>query len=102
MLAHSFDRFYVFTKFILPFINDLNLSPIDFDAKCSYLNEDLSRYQNEKQYISNLKIYCEKIVPFIDFYKKQISTYNHTAHTVMNEISLTLPNFPKDRKKREV
>ena len=26
MLAHSFDRFYVVTKFILPSIGDLNFS----------------------------------------------------------------------------
>ena len=40
MLAHSFNRFYVVIKFILPSVNDLNFSPIDFSAKCSYLNED--------------------------------------------------------------
>ena len=28
MLAHSFDRFYVVTKFILPTLDDLKLSPI--------------------------------------------------------------------------
>ena len=54
MSAYSFDRFYVVTKFILPSVNDLNFSPIDFDGKCSYLNEDLHRYQNAKQYISIL------------------------------------------------
>ena len=62
MLGHSFDRFYVVTKFILPSVNDLNFLPIDFDANCSYLNEDLRSHQNAKQYLSNLKIYCEKIV----------------------------------------
>ena len=31
MLAHSFDRFYVVTKFILPPIKDLNFMPIDLD-----------------------------------------------------------------------
>ena len=28
MLAHSFDRFYVITKFVLPTLDDLKLSPI--------------------------------------------------------------------------
>ena len=37
MLAHSFDRFYVATKFILPPVNNLKFSPIDFDEKCKYL-----------------------------------------------------------------
>ena len=31
MLAHSFDRFYVVTKFILPTLDDLELSPIKYD-----------------------------------------------------------------------
>ena len=38
MLTHSFDIFYVVTKFILPTFNDLNFAPIDFDEKCEYLN----------------------------------------------------------------
>ena len=46
MLAHSFDRFYVITKFILPSVNDLKFSPIDFDSEFSILNADLSRHQN--------------------------------------------------------
>ena len=48
----------------------------------------------------SLKIYCEKIVPFIDFYNKQIFSYNHTAHNILNEISLMLPHFQKDRKEK--
>ena len=39
MLAHSFDRFYVVTKFILPMIDDLKLSPINYDKCCKYLND---------------------------------------------------------------
>ena len=31
MLAHSFDRFYVVTKFMLPTIGDLKFSKLDFD-----------------------------------------------------------------------
>ena len=72
MLAHSFDRFYVVMKFILPSVDDLKFPPIDLDSECSYLKVDLSRHQNTKQYLSNLKLFCEKIVQFIDFYKKQI------------------------------
>ena len=37
MLAHSFDRFYVVTKFILPTLDDLKLSPIKYDKECNYL-----------------------------------------------------------------
>ena len=48
--------------------------------------------------MSNLKVYCRKIVPFICFYKEQISSYNHTAHNILtNEISLILPHFLKSK-----
>ena len=35
ILAHSFDRFYVVTKFILPSIGDLNFSTINYDNSCA-------------------------------------------------------------------
>ena len=38
MLAHSFDRFYVVTKFILPSIADLNFSKLNYDSTCAYLD----------------------------------------------------------------
>ena len=47
MLAHSFDRFYVVTKFILPTLDDLKLSPIIYDKNCKCL-QDLDDQDNEK------------------------------------------------------
>ena len=38
MLAHSFDKFYVVTKFILPSIGDLNFSKLNYDNTCAYLD----------------------------------------------------------------
>ena len=32
MIAHSFNRFYVVTKFILLTMDDLKLSPINYDG----------------------------------------------------------------------
>ena len=37
MLTHSFDRFYVVTKLILPTLDDLKLLPINYDKDCKYL-----------------------------------------------------------------
>ena len=31
MLRHSFDRFYVVTKFMLPMIGDLKFSKLNYD-----------------------------------------------------------------------
>ena len=99
VLSHSFDRFYEVTKFIWPNVNDLKFFPIDFGSECSYLNVDLRRHQYATQYLPNIKIFCAKIVPFNDYYKKQIDYYNKTVHDILTkEIPLILPNFPKNRK----
>ena len=39
MLAHTFDRFYIVTRFILSTINDLKFLTINFDETCNYLQE---------------------------------------------------------------
>ena len=39
MLAHSFSRFYVVTKFILPSVRDLNFSKLNYDNSCAYLDD---------------------------------------------------------------
>ena len=47
MLTHSFDRFYVVTKFILPLIGDLKFSNLNYDNTCAYL--DGKNAQNNKK-----------------------------------------------------
>ena len=37
MLVHSFDKCYVVTKFILPTLDDLKLSPNRYDKECKYI-----------------------------------------------------------------
>ena len=101
MLVHSFDRFYVVTKSILLSVNDLKFSLIDFDEKCNYLNDNIVHVHNSKEYISNLKVYCKKIVPVVHFIRIKKSSYNCTVHRIlMNEISLILQNFPKARQEK--
>ena len=55
MLAHSFDRFYVITKFILPTLDDLKLSPIRNDTDSTYIC-NLGN-QDSEQIKQNRKIY---------------------------------------------
>ena len=38
MLMHSFDRFYVVTKFMLPLLGDLKFSDLNYDNTCAYLD----------------------------------------------------------------
>ena len=35
MLAHSFDRFYIVTKFMLPSMEDIKFSKLHFDHTCT-------------------------------------------------------------------
>ena len=95
MLAHSFDRFYVVTKFILPTMNDLKLLEIRYYKECKYLN-DLDDNDNKQK---DLITYCAKLRPCMAFYKMQINACNRTAHHILkNEVTLNLPKFPKGRK----
>ena len=94
MLSHSFDRFYMVAKFELPRVEDLKHTMIEFDSKCTYL----ARNDTQKNsYFPKLLVYCLKIVPYVEFYKKQIEYCNHMAYELfMNEIGL-IPTFPKEK-----
>ena len=93
MLSHSFDRFYVVTKFILPTIKDLKFSPIDFDSECDYLNVDLD---TQIHYLPNIKNVCMKIVLFVNFNKKQIDSYNKTVLDILTKNSFDTSQFSKE------
>ena len=69
MLAHSFDRFYVVTKFEMPKIEDFKLTTFTFDLTCSYLISD-------KTFMQKYLKHCQRIVPYVRFYQKQIEYYN--------------------------
>ena len=101
MSAHPFGRFYAVIKFVLPTMEDLKFSLIKSDSTCNYLDANVDRDLFPTQSILTFKNYSRKITSFIDFYQK-VSSYYHTAHEIlMKEISLILPNFPKDRKEKK-
>ena len=90
MLAHSFDRFYVITKFVLPTLDDLKLSPIRYDKECNYLRKlDDQDDDQIKENIRDLIFYCSKVGPFMALYKMQITSHNLTAHSIFKELKLT-------------
>ena len=105
MLAHSFERFYVVTKFILPNLDDLKLSTIGYDRECKYF-QDLDDQNDEiiKQNIKDVLLYCNKLRPFMTFYKKKIKACNTTAHHILkNEVHLILSKFyTEQRNKRGI
>ena len=93
MLTHSFDRFYVVTKYKIPKVEQLQFTAFGFDLMCSYLNISKSPLL---RYIKH----CRRIAPYVKFYKQQIDYYNQTAYNLLqNDIGLILPSF-NNRKKR--
>ena len=60
MLSHSFDRFYIVTKFELPKTEDLRLITFKFDFECSYANNA----NTNTNYVKLLK-YCMKITLYV-------------------------------------
>ena len=100
MVAHSFNRFYVVTKFIFRTMDDLRLSPINYEWECRYL-ENLHDNDNKeiKTCIKDLLTYCIKLRPYMAFYKMQINVCNKTAHHILkNKVDLILPKFSEGRK----
>ena len=62
MLAHSFNRSYVVTKFIFPTIEDLKFLTLNFDSNCEYLKKtDKEHTAEAKQHILDLTTYCRKL-----------------------------------------
>ena len=100
MCLHSFDRFYVVAKFILPMINDIQTSPIISDIECNYLNIQL-----DKDILAVIIYLISKflfiIIPFIYYYKKQVDYFNQMVyHILTKEIPLILLAFKKIKKEK--
>ena len=102
MLHHSFDKFYVVTKFILPMLDDLKWSLIEFDKDCKYIRKlDDQNDENIKWDIRGLLLYCAKLRPYMAFYEMQINSHNITAHHMLkNEVDLILQKFYEKQKSK--
>ena len=102
MLAHSFDRFYVITKFVLTMLDDLKLYPIKYDKDCQYLrNLDNENDDRIKQNIKDPLFYCAKLRPYMALYKMQNTAYNLTAQKILkNEVDLILLKFQIQRRNK--
>ena len=95
MLSHSFDRFYIVTKFELPKMTDLKFTTFGFDFKCSYVNHTSTSNTD----YARLMNYCMKIAPYARLYQRQVQYYNRTAFaTLANDIGKILPQFPTNQR----
>ena len=82
IISHSFDRFYVVTKFELPKVQDLQFTTILHDKNCEHLEDAKKIGGRTLGLIDEIKTYCIKIAPYIEYYKnkqnittKQLLTY---------------------------
>ena len=99
MVTHSFDRFYVVTKSMLPSIEDLKFSNLNYDNTCAYTDNKNAQNTETRKYMLDLRTFCKKIEPFVIYYKRLITSYNHTVHNILeNEINLILPQIPGKQK----
>ena len=98
MLAHSFDRFYIVTKFMLPSMGDIKFSKLNFDHTCAYMNKEYAPNTDSRKYLSELKTYCNKIKPFVFHYNNLIKSYNTTIYNIMeNKIKPLLPQISRQK-----
>ena len=61
MLVHSSDRFYMITKFMLPSIEDIKFSKLNYDSTCAYVQEKNRHTAEDKKYILDFLAYYRKI-----------------------------------------
>ena len=73
MLAHSFDWFYVVTKFMLSMIGELKFSNLNFDDTCAYPEKKFAHNTESRRYMLELKAFCNKVRPFVTYYDKLIN-----------------------------
>ena len=98
MLAHSFDRFYIVTKFMLPSMGDIKFSKLNFDHTCTYMNKEYAPNTDSRKYLTELKTYCNKIKPFVTHYINLIKSYNTTIYNILeNEIRPLLPQVSRQK-----
>ena len=96
MLVHSFDRFYIVTKFMLPSIENIKFSVLKYDNTCAYMNKEYAPNIDSRKYLTELKTYCNKIRHFVSYYRKLINSYNITVHNILeNEIKQLLLQISK-------
>ena len=98
MLLHSFDRFYVIPKFVLPEIEDWKFMTIQFDSSCKYMDTGRDKSNYPCNNIPILMAYCKKIMPFVNLYKEQIDYCNCTTYDILTK---EIPDIANVSKRKE-
>ena len=98
MLSHSFGRFYVVTKIVIPKVSNLNLTLFQFDYNRSHV-VNIEKGMNFK-IPSTIKdmfnVYCENKIPYMYLYKHHVKYYEKAVYDILEkDIGLILPKCEK-------
>ena len=52
MLAHLFDRFYIVTKFMLPSMEDIKFSKLNYNHSSAYVNKEYAPNMDSSKYLT--------------------------------------------------
>ena len=84
---------------MLPMIEDLKFSKLDFDDTCAYMEDKFAQNTESRKYMLELKAFCNKIRLFITYYNTLTNSYNNTAHNILEkEIKLLLSQVKRKQK----
>ena len=62
------------------------------------MNKEYAPNMDSNRYPKELKMYCNKLKPFISYYSKLIKSYNNTVHDILeNKIKPLLPKRPRQK-----
>ena len=96
MLVHSFDSFYIVTKFMLPSMGNIKFSNLNFDHSCTYMNKEYAPNTESSKYLAELRTYCNKIKPFVAHSSNLIKSYNGMVYNILeNKIKPSLPQISR-------
>ena len=63
-----------------------------------YMNKEYAPNMDSRKYLTELKTYCNKIKPFVFYYRKLINSYNKSAYNILeNEIRPLLPQISNQK-----
>ena len=65
---------------MLPLLGDLKFSNLNFDNTCVYLDNKNAQDTETRKYMLDLKTFCKKIEPFVNYCIRLIKSYNNTTH----------------------
>ena len=83
---------------MLPSMGDIKFSKLNFDHTCAYMNKEYAPNTDSRKYLTELKMHCNKIKPFVTYYNNLIKSYNTTVYNILeNEINPLLHQISRQK-----